>query len=277
MSRNRDVLIPVDGHVHLRSCFNTTSLLESAYTNFRRIAEKTSADKAFVGVLFLADAPGDRGFDWLEGTFNQKDIPNAKRGWRVLDTREDCSLYLRSGKEKELIAIAGRQVISREHLEVLAIGTRQGFDKKPIATLIREIAQTGALAVVPWGAGKWVGARGRRMKKLIQDRTLPQYFLGDSANRWSLWPQPVHFRLAKERGIRNIPGSDPLPFPDEVQRLGRFGFMLKGSLDVERPFEDLRAKLFDDAAMIHRFGTGETLFRFIRNQLKMQCRKLIAQ
>jgi hypothetical protein len=184
-------------------------------------------------------------------------------------------MCLTSRDDYRLVVIAGHQLVSHEQLEVLALGTRQQFEGgKATETLIREIAEAGALPVLSWGVGKWLGTRGRVVEGLIERSDLPPFFLGDSAHRPTFWPQSSLFRRAEERGIRNLSGSDPLPFPGEVQRAGSFGVVLNGTLDLEKPARDLKQTLLDPSTTFRQFGEGETPGRFVRNQLKMQFRKL---
>lgn len=274
MSSSRHKLILIDAHVHLRRCFDIDQFLERAYANFEGVAEGFYHSARFVGVLFLVDSPPENGFERL---VEQCDIPGDERPskWRLQATRERTSVHLQSSREQRLIVIAGRQIISDEGLEVLAIGTRQHFgDGRPIAALIQDITRAGALPIVPWGAGKWMRKRGELVEQLLRDPELPQFFLGDSGNRPALWPQPSHFRLAEERGVKNLPGSDPLPLPDEWQRPGSFGFALKTPLNVDEPTRDLKKILLGSSVAIHPFGKGETPLRFLRNQVMMQCRNL---
>lgn len=280
MNSDRRGLTLVDAHVHFHTCFETTVFFERAWDNF-----ESSGSSFFgqchpsIGVLLLADTHRTEGFDRLAHIFGQqRKQDNANSGaWKLHDTNENTSLYLTSGSNKVLVVIAGRQLVTRENLEVIAIGTRRRFERgMATEALIQEIVHTDALPVLPWGFGKWMGARGRVVEQLLRNPELPQFFLGDSGNRPALWPRSSLFRLAEERGIEDLPGSDPLPFPSEVARPGSFGFAMEGSLSFERPTQDLKDKLFNKATAIRRFGTGETLIRFVGNQLAMQYRKLIA-
>jgi hypothetical protein len=193
----------------------------------------------------------------------------------LVETQECVSFGLSFRNGSNLVFIAGQQLVSLEGLEVLAIGTCEQFEAgKPTDRLIQEIAQVGAIPVIPWGAGKWFGRRGRLVDELIRSPDLPPFFLGDSGNRPAVWPKPSLFREAEKRGIVNLPGSDPLPFSSEVQRVGSFGVALNSSLDLGKPALDLKRTLLDPSTTLHQFGEGETTLRFMRNQFKMQLRKL---
>lgn len=265
-------LLFIDAHVHLHRCFDPAVFLEAAYTNFKGAAQRLQEGKRFIGVLLLTEGLQEIGFDGLLGLLKKQNATGdaGLGGWRLHHTKESTSLVLTFRDEKTLIVIAGRQVSSRENLEVLAIGTRQTFeDDLPIEVLICAVAQAGALPIVPWGFGKWMGSRGRRLKQLLQNAGAPPFFLGDNANRPALWPPSPLFRLAEERGLHNVPGSDPLPFPAECRHPGRFGCILQGSLDMAEPTRDLKEKLSNPSSALQPFGRRERLFRFVRNQAAM--------
>jgi hypothetical protein len=272
---SKSAVIAVDAHAHLYSCFEVGSFLERAFSNLSEAASQRGYNKRPTGVLFVISTPEADGFGRLRSAVERgtHDSNLGDENWQVHGTAERVSACLTSC-DRSLIAIGGRQIGSREHLEVLALGTRKQFEEgQPARTLIQEVAQTGAIPVLPWGVGKWLGTRGRVVDDLIEDPDLPPFFLGDSDHRPTFWPQPSQFRRAEEQGIKNLSGSDPLPFPREVQRAGSFGVVLDGSLNLERPAQDLKQKLLDPSTTFRQFGEGEAPARFVRNQLKMQFRK----
>ena len=68
-----------------------------------------------------------------------------------------------------LYVIAGRQIITRERLEVLALCTAKEFaDGEEVETVLDKVRRAGGLPVLPWGAGKWWGTRGRIVTELLR-------------------------------------------------------------------------------------------------------------
>jgi hypothetical protein len=272
-------LILIDAHVHLWCCFQVSSFLNEAIANFEHEARRFGREDQFQGVLCVVDPHQEQGFGRLLEYVRRRQTRGLAKDmeeWRLQGAAEDASICLSAGSGKSAIIISGRQIASEERLEVLALGTRQQFeDSQPARTLLQKVARAGAIPVLPWGVGKWLGRRGQLVEELIEDPDLPPFFLGDSAHRPTFWPQPSQFRRAEEQGIKNLSGSDPLPFPREVQRAGSFGVVLDGSLNLERPAQDLKQKLLDPSTTFRQFGEGEAPARFVRNQLKMQFRKLI--
>jgi len=276
MPSHNQSLILVDAHVHLRDCFNVERFLERAAANFKQAAHTADKKSEFVGALLFTDSGQEDGFGRLRSHLTQHEPVDAKERerWCLRNTVEDTSLYITRKGEDELCVIAGRQLLSKEQLEVLAIGTRRPFNgQRSAKSLIRSISEAGALPIVPWGVGKWLGRRGAIVEDLLRDPRLPPFYLGDSANRPVFWPQSSLFRRAEERGICNLPGSDPLPLPAECQRPGSFGFTMNGTLSAEQPTHDLLQKVSDPSNEVRPYGRGDGLFSFLRNQIAMQYRK----
>lgn len=264
----------VDGHVHLHPCFELNAFFNAAYRNFSRWSGRSYRGAPFVGVLLLTEGAHEKGFErlLLYARNEQRDVES----WRVVETKEDSSVMMAWGETKVLIVISGRQIVTQEGLEVLAIGVRTHFGEgEPLASLIRETADRGALPVVPWGFGKWLGNRGRLVQDLLEDNDLPPFFLGDNGNRPALWPLPDIFNEAETRGIRNLAGSDPLPFSAEHRRPGSYGFALEAPLDTTEPTKDLKNMLLDTSIPLRAFGKGETAFQFVPKQIRMQYEKRV--
>lgn len=269
-------LVLVDAHVHLRGCFDVPSFLESAQANFPWEARSTDEKRVVTGVLCLVDPPQERGFERLSRFLAERNGREIAEAWSFRKTAEEASLHLEVGQDRSLIVVAGCQIESQERLEVLSVGASPYFKSgMRVDQLIRKIDDAGGIPILPWGVGKWFGARGHHVERVIQDPDLPRLFLGDSAHRPPFWPKSSYFRQAEKNGIRNLPGSDPLPLPAEVRRVGSSGVRIRGSLDLERPARDLRRKLTDPSTTVHSFGEREAPFRFLRNQVLMQCRNFI--
>jgi hypothetical protein len=168
-----------------------------------------------------------------------------------------------------LVLVAGRQLRSREGLEVLALMTTASLpDGAPLASILEAVRAANAVVVLPWGFGKWWGRRGQILGDLVESAD-PSLCLGDSANRAHGWPDPFLLRRARERGLRVLPGSDPLPLRWARGDLGSYGFIIEGPIDLERPASSLR-RLLDHTPRPDPFGRRVTLLRFITDQLALR-------
>ena len=265
-------MLLVDAHVHIYDCFDLTKFFDSAYSNFKSAADKLGHGDDFTGLLLLAETSKDNWFQKISEFADCKELPDHKKigKWEFYHTDENCSLYAKSTGLKKLILIAGRQIVSSEGLEVLAIGTtKKNKDGKSILDAIARINEKGGLPILPWGVGKWLGNRGKIVKNTIDNNNTPIY-LGDNGNRPIFWPEPRLFRLARQRGIRVLPGSDPLPLAAEYCKVGSFGFSINTSFSDEKPTTSLINLIIDSSTQCLPYGHLERIFLFIKNQLALR-------
>jgi hypothetical protein len=269
-------MLLVDAHVHLHDCFDLESLLDSAYANFGAAADRLGCGDEFAGVLLLAETVKQNFFHQLFVHAGDKDPHRNRRAgkWDFRRTGETGSLISEDADGRRLVLIAGRQLITEEGLEVLALATTNEFNDGVSTTeLICNLGANGAVAVVPWGFGKWLGRRGKIIDRLLNKSSNYSFFLGDNSNRPFFLPSPSQFRLARSKGIHNLQGSDPLPFATEFNRAGIFGFSLPGFLSFDHPSNHLKTMLLDPKNNLQTFGRLERPLRFIRNQFLIQISK----
>ena len=268
----------VDAHVHLHACYDPDDLLQNAYDNLSTAAGNGAdhaARKAYF--LLLAECAPDDCFGTLRALADGRPASNGASGlhlrqWTVAPTGESISVVARRAQQ-ELFIVAGRQIACREGLEVLVLGTTHRFaDGRPIRDVLREADALGVPRVIPWGPGKWFFRRGRLLNELVAEFRKPTLFLGDEGGRPVFWGYPQHFAHAARMGVRDLPGTDPLPFPHDVAKVGRMGFKVAIDLDPALPGESLLQALTRLGAPLERFATLEPPLRFVRNQIGMQLR-----
>jgi hypothetical protein len=258
----------VDGHVHLHDCFEVPKFLDTAAANFAAAAMVLGMPAEVAGCLMLSESRGVDNFAHLaDGT-------PSTGAWRIEPTREPVSLIARKDGGSPIVVIAGRQIVCREGLEVLALGTRATFaDGQPLRDTLGLVAAEDAIAVVPWGAGKWQGARGRLVAGLLQECPVRPLYLGDNGGRLSLAPRPRLFARAAGHRMWVLPGSDPLPFAGQLSKVAGYGFVAEVALGHETPFATLKGYLDRLETAPRLFGRLETLPGFIRSQVAMQLQK----
>ena len=269
-------MLLIDAHVHIYDCFDLEKFFDSAYTNFKSAAGKLGHANDFTGILLLAETSKDNWFNRLSDYADGKDLPEGKNtgNWTFRRTDEIHSLYAKSGNSQNLLLIAGRQIGTGEGLEILALSIIERFkDGTPIKNLIEDIKDKDGIPVIPWGFGKWMGRRGTILNKMIETAKDSDFYLGDNGNRPSFMPLPSQFKLARDKNIHNLPGSDPLPFASEVGRAGCFGIIMPNELSEEKPAEYLREMLKEPGKILQNYGTLEQPYRFFRNQIASQLRK----
>jgi hypothetical protein len=258
----------VDGHVHLHDGVEVADLLDSAAANFAAAAKRLGLPEAPTGCLLLTESQGvDRFARLADGTV-------ATGHWHLRPTREPVSLVGHRPGASSIVVVSGRQIICREGLELLALGTRATFaDDRPLDEALAQVVAQGALAVLPWGVGKWQGARGRLIAGLLERRRNPPLFVGDNGGRLGLAPRPKLFERAERGRVPVLAGTDPLSLPGQLAKVGGYGFVAEVTLDNEAPFAALRRYLEGLEASPKTFGRLETLPGFVRSQVAMQVQK----
>ena len=274
---HQEPLILIDSHVHLYNCFDFDRFFDSAFNNFSNSVKNSSGLNPFLSVLLLTETSNDRYFQELSrsvkspGENPNSSHPSPLKKWKLRATGESCSLYAHRAGTEGLYLIAGRQIVTAENLEVLALASAEDFeDGQPLETTLERTIAAGGIPVIPWGFGKWVGRRGKILGDLLEENKFPVLFLGDNSGRPIFWPRPPLFEQAERQGMRVLPGTDPLPFPRESLRPGGFGFSMAGQLDPEQPARSLKQLLLEEKTPIQPYGSLENPWRFIRNQIAMQ-------
>jgi hypothetical protein len=263
----------VDAHVHIHDCFDLQEFFTAAAVNFSchsgQLCESLSTNR----VLCMTESQGDNKFAdiaRLADSGSEDDDPDTRR-WNFHRSADPACLLARHPELGEIVVIAGRQVVTAEKIEVLGLGSTEAWqDGAPASDVIDALASTGSLPVLPWGFGKWLGARRGVVRDLIERYEGGMLHLGDNSGRPAIMPEPPEFELARRKNYRILPGTDPLPFRSERRKAGSFGFKMCGRLSSESPWSDLRDKLVDPTTSLSSFGRLETPIRFLRNQIAMQ-------
>lgn len=254
----------VDAHVHIHDHFSLSRLFLISLQNFRKYhdANITGIMHSF---LLLTESCGVNKFA------NLKEHGDQSGNFSIHDTGERETLKVTTLGGQTLYVVAGRQIVTAEKVEVLALGLDVEYpDGNTLKETLKDLNSTKCLRVLPWGAGKWIGKRGKIIQSLISTWSDGPLFLGDNGNRPSCWPLPPIFSDAKTRGIFNLPGSDPLPFSEQEKKAGSFGFSIPGEVDPSKPFSSLKEAIFSAPNTIDPFGTPESLQPFMKHQITMQ-------
>ncbi len=257
----------VDGHVHVYDCYEPDKFFHSAVANMSHWAEKSLPGQENVHkLLLLTEGKGNDFFS----KFKHNSIRFKKPAYRFTATQEQCSLILAEGKTPLCWVVRGRQIVTRENLEVLALATDQVIaDGLPIQEVLDRLITQKDIAALAWGVGKWFFKRGKIIEKILADHRTPYLFMGDNSARPVFWSRPALFKLAERAGVPVINGSDPLPFSQEENKVGSCGFILTGDFDPARPAESLRRILSARERSIQLFGQRDGVFSFVKRQFKM--------
>lgn len=252
----------LDSHVHLHACFERGAFLARAHANLAAAAQARGLGPAdWQGWLLLTEMDGDDAFGELA---RGEGVP---AGWRIRPTAEPVALIAESEAAARLLLVAGRQNVTAEGIEVLTLGTDQGLpERMPLADTLAAARAAGRFVVLPWGFGKWLGRRGRLLVEALAAGRLDGCWLGDIAGRPVGTPTPRLFRLGERRGLRILGGTDPLAMRGEGERVGRYGSLVAGEVDPDRPWASLRALLEAHPGSPPTFGARDGLGQALRTQ-----------
>lgn len=262
-------MVLVDGHVHIYECFSPAGVFDAAAQNFAAAARTLECEGSYDAVLCLVESRHERFLDGVRTGRQGRTWRGGHGYWELEPSPEPEAVVVRRGST-QLLLFAGRQIVTRERLEVLALGTTAPLpDGEPIDATLKAVRDVGAAAVLPWGVGKWLGARGAVIARVLENPRFRHVFLGDNGNRLELAPEPKQLVAARRRGRRVLPGSDPLPLRGEELRAGSYGFAIDVPLDRLRPAAALLA-LLDSGAAFTPFGRCTPLTRFVGRQLALK-------
>lgn len=217
-----------DTHVHIYPFYDLAVALRAAATQLGRLAP------GLPRVLCLTER---RECHFFRDT---KAPPRPGREFTFAPAGDRAVVATSSTDGAKLFIVAGRQIATSERLEVHALGCDGEFpDGRSLDETIGSIRDAGGVAVIPWGVGKWMGARGKLVLETLAKNG--DVLGGDSSLRPYVWPE--RFFAATGSRARVIAGSDPLPATGEEKNLGRYATVIDAGFDEQDPAASLLAAL----------------------------------
>lgn len=265
----------IDGHVHIYDCFDLSRFFKTALAYFDHYYNTLYANGIpHARILLLTEAKNNDFFgQWKkDGGFKNDE------GYRFSSTGEDQSLCLEKEGKAKCFVIRGRQIVSRENLEILGIGSDNNIpDGLPSREILDTLIERKLLAILAWGVGKWMFSRGKVIEDLMRSYRSEYVFAGDNSGRPMFWPKPPQFKLADSVHMAMLNGSDPLPFEDETAKPGSFGSTVEGVFDSAKPFLSLKQIL--TAPGVHErlesYGHRDGVYGFFKRQSKIYIKKYL--
>jgi hypothetical protein len=266
--------LAVDCHVHLYQFADLPRLLAAAMTNGEKARGRIEnpawaiGGKAILPTLVLTEPKGRDSFAQILDMAVRPER-HVLPGWRLRPGGDGLSVFA-EGDDGAALIISGQQVVTKDCLEILAIGCQPDIeDGAALPAALAAIHKNGAFPVFPWGVGKWLGRRGRLIDALVSEAEPGDLALADTVARPAWWPEP-RFAAARARGLMILRGSDPLPLPGQVEKAGAFGNLMRIPFDAERPALSLLAALRGGSADIISFGQPDSCRAFLSAQLALR-------
>ncbi len=253
----------IDGHVHLHENFRLDRVLESAVRNAARLTPGADAEnEKRIVVLLLAQIPAS---DPLEDLKQRAALCST---WTHV-VPDDTSMVFTKPDGSTVVVVAGRQLVSAEKLEVLGLCSRSEIPNGlPLGDAVTAVRDAGAVAVLPWGFGKWWFSRGQLLRQFLATEKVDDasVLLGENGCHWASTGEAAA-KLGRQYGVPVLAGSDPLPIPVHEQRAGSFGSLIRAAIDLDMPTEWLRGHLRNPTEPLETVGRGRTLLEFVRDQV----------
>ncbi len=207
--------ILADTHVHIYPCYDLRAFFHHAFSNFSALGS-TCDDKNY---LFLTERFDCNYFSaFARGDFVDK-LPELS--FESLNNQN--TLIVKSEEGSALTIVAGRQIVSAEKIEILALNCSDYIrDGLPAEETISLILQLGGTPVLPWAPGKWSLSRKKVIERQILHSNPNQLLIADSSLRPLGWPMPGLIKKAARLGFRIIAGSDPLPFSGQERLVASY-------------------------------------------------------
>lgn len=234
-----------DGHVHIYSSFDLDTLLSTAR---QRLQAQGGAESY---LLFTVEPAGQFEFDKIKNRTTQI----------VSSTDDPCVI-----KIDNLHLIAGRQVVSKERLEFLALFCKANIpDGLSVDDLAKAVKKASGILVLNWAPGKWMFKRAKIVKEVLTKFTPMDLLICDTALRFVF--EPSLMKKARKKGFKIIAGSDPFPLPNEEQRVGQYGFKCEQDLDFKTALLQGDLKIFGS-----RLSSYNAITRVLQLALKKRAK-----
>ena len=155
-------MILFDAHVHIYDCFDIATFFEAAAENFAAAAQKNGDQTDCARFLLLTESNGLDYFQKLPELLSSLNGKQKNPYWNIEEKEPGLSYVVSKNDQTkdEMIIVAGRQLVTAEGLELLALMTADKFeDGMSLEEAVGKVTGSGGIAVCPWGAGKWLGRR----------------------------------------------------------------------------------------------------------------------
>ncbi len=163
MTKNAFHSVVADTHVHLYPWYDLGAAVGGLS---RRLG---SFDGASLRAAFLTERSDGRYFsDVREGK-----VGAAVEGHEFHPGGEEGVVILAEGGKVKLYLLAGRQIVTGEGIEILALLSDSRIrDGLAADEVVAAVLDSGGIPVLSWAPGKWLFRRGKVVEKLL-DRSSP--------------------------------------------------------------------------------------------------------
>lgn len=236
---SKKIIVAGDGHFHLYPCHEPASAISSLIHNLDLMTGSASGFEPGDDVFKIAFLTESKQHDYFHKILANECNLGAAELQVVPGPEARCLTLNQHGKQK-LCLVAGRQIVTNEKLEILGLGMEEIVpDGLPAKEVIEKIIAAGGLPVLAFSPGKWLFKRANITRRLMDTKFVHPLLIGDSALRPIGWGEPDIMRQARASNIAVLPGSDPLPLPEDEKHAGCYGFVYHGLFDTLKPLTSI--------------------------------------
>ncbi len=261
--------ILADTRIHIYPCHDKARLFRSLLANLDTLAP------CHLMAMFLTERSGHGVFDELANLSGG----HVGTGLEVAPTDEPECLALFQNDWPVLCIYAGRHIVTKEGLDILALTLRSSVpDGLPADQTIARILRLGAVPVLAWSPETWTGFRVRHVKRLLRTCQPGELLVGDSALRPTYLPKPRMLRYARAQGFAMVSGSDLLPYSGDELLAGSYGSRIECEFRHTEPVTSLREGLRDPETRIRNVARPMGFFTVLKRRARARiARKRNAQ
>ncbi|MAY86540.1 MAG: hypothetical protein CML02_07490 [Pseudooceanicola sp.] len=265
-------LVLLDTHAHYHPFCGVSEFFDCAWKNLQSAAVSFDESSNFIGIICLLETRDSSRFDEIREAAQET---SAFGKWRI-DIIFDGKFLAAEGEGgAKVYVVPGRQIVTKENLEVLIIGPSDNVHHEQPLTFYLEQYSGSHLVIIPWGVGKWLDKRGLVLKQAMYELAQLDYVLGDSSSRPNCWQRVAQFEDAKRLGKHILPGSDPLPVAGQQRKVGIYGAAFYSNQLAEELVRNLRETVLGlTVEEVRPFGRSDGLFGFICSQLLLRLNRI---
>ncbi len=263
------VTLLIDGHIHLYPLYKLTLAINNGIKKLQQAAiqsNSTDMSQKQIPVWLLVERYDCNFFDQISSessvTLNGFQLKAAGDGSTIIVSKNDTIV---------LYIFAGRQLVTKENLEILSLVSPFNLKDREysIEEVIDNVNKNNGVPAINWAPGKWFFSRGEIVKNVLHKYSPDQLLIGDTSLRTTLWPTPKLMSRSQQKEFKIIAGSDPLPFEDEENQIGTYGFTVSAQFDESKPAVSMRNILRDRTLHFNFIGNRNNLLTFSRRQFKI--------
>jgi hypothetical protein len=256
----------IDGHLHLYPRYDMARAANGLLENLGKLISPSGrANTVFMGLL--AESQSCRFYQELL----KLGAPCHYGPFKLVAGPDEGAITLLKHDRIQGYLIAGRQIVTAEKLEILALGRDVSVkDGLSAEDTLQAIRAQNAVPVLSWSPGKWFFGRGKRIQNLIETQSPGSFLIGDTGLRPTFWPLPRLMKMASRLSYKIIGGSDPLPIAGEECWIGTYGMTVTAPFNPEKPAESLRRLLADPTSPFKPVGRRTPPLAFFARWIKNQ-------